>query len=150
NRGAERLYGYTAEEVLGRPINLLVPPDHPNEIVQIMQRLQRGERMEHYETVRRAKDGRLLAVSVTISPVKDADGRVTEATDIARDITERKRAEAEREQLLAQAEKAQKEAEEANRLKDEFLATISHELRTPLTSILGWTRLLRGDRIDRA
>ena len=103
NKGAERLYGYTAAEVLGKPISILLPPDRPNELPEIMQRLQRGESIDHEETVRRRKDGRLIDVSITISPIKDALGRITGASTIAHDISERKRADARFRALLEAA-----------------------------------------------
>jgi PAS domain S-box-containing protein len=93
NRGAARLYGYTTAEVLGQPIALLVPPESPDELPRILGRLQRGERIEHYETQRLHKDGTRLDVSLTISPIRDSTGRITGASKIARDITARKRAE---------------------------------------------------------
>src|SRR5918997_1287944 len=93
NRGAQKIYGYSAEEVLGKPINILVPPDRPNEIPTILERLRRGEAIDHYETVRVAKDGRRLNISLTISPIKDSAGNLVGASTIARNITERKRAE---------------------------------------------------------
>ena len=94
NRGAQRLYGYEASEVVGKSIEVLMPPDHTNDFPTIMERLRRGERIEHYETVRQAKDGRRIDVSLTISPLRDADGNVIGASKIARDITDRKRSEA--------------------------------------------------------
>ncbi len=93
NRGAKKIYGYSAQEVLGKPINILVPPDRPNEIPMILERLRRGEAIEHYETVRVAKDGRRLDISLTISPIRDSAGKIVGASTIARNITERKRAE---------------------------------------------------------
>ncbi len=104
NRGAERLYGYTAEQMIGKPISLLHPADHPDEFPEIMQRLLRGVRIEHFETVRVRKDGSRVDVSLTISPVRDAEGRVVGASKIARDITARKRAE---EALRTQTERLQ-------------------------------------------
>ena len=92
NVGAARIYGYTAEEVVGKPVSILVPPDHPDEMPQLLERVSQGESVEHYETVRRRKDGKLINVSLTISPVRDASGRVLAST-VARDITERKQAE---------------------------------------------------------
>ncbi|WP_425450102.1 PAS domain S-box protein [Virgifigura deserti] len=100
NAGAERLFGYTADEVIGKPITILIPPDRHDEEPEILNRIRRGERLDHYETVRRRKDGSLIEISLTVSPVRGTDGRVTGASKIARDITERKRAE-ERLQLLA-------------------------------------------------
>lgn len=90
NKGAERLYGYTAEEIVGKPLALLVPPDLPDELPRIMQRLRRGERIEHFETVRVRKDGSRLDMSLTISPIKDAQGKIIGASKIARDITKQK------------------------------------------------------------
>ncbi len=93
NKGAERLYGWTAEEIVGQPLSLLVPPEHPDELPRIMERLRRGERIEHYETVRQCKDGTRLDVSLTISPVRGPDGKIIGASKIARDITSRKHVE---------------------------------------------------------
>jgi PAS domain S-box-containing protein len=102
NNGAERLYGYTADEVIGRPLAMLVPPDHPEELPDLMERLARGERVEHFETVRLRKDGGRVDVSLTISPVRDAEGRLVGASKIARDITAQKREE-QRTRFLADA-----------------------------------------------
>ena len=93
NAGAERIFGYTAEEAVGRPITLIIPPERLDEERTILERLRRGERVEHFETVRVAKDGRRLDISLTVSPVRDDEGRVIGASKVARDITERKRAE---------------------------------------------------------
>jgi PAS domain S-box-containing protein len=95
NQGAERLYGYRAEEVIGKPLAILTPPDHLNELPQILSQIRRGERLDHYETVRTCKDGRRVDVSLTISPIKDASGKIVGASKIAHDITARKRQEAE-------------------------------------------------------
>lgn len=91
NNAAERIFGYTAEEAIGRHITLIVPPDRLDEEAHILASLRRGERIDHFETVRKRKDGVLLDISVTISPIKDAQGRVIGASKVARDITERKR-----------------------------------------------------------
>ena len=93
NTSAEWLFGYTADEAIGQHITLIVPPDRLDEEATILERLQRGERIEHFETVRVRKNGTLLDISLTISPVKDASGRVVGASKVARDITERKRVE---------------------------------------------------------
>jgi PAS domain S-box-containing protein len=93
NKSAERLFGYTAQEAVGNPVTLLIPPDRFDEEPAILERVRRGERIDHYETVRRRKDGTLLDVSLTVSPVTDSQGRVVGASKIARDITGRKRAE---------------------------------------------------------
>lgn len=121
NPSAERMFGYRAEEIIGKPVTVLIPPGHDDEEPAILERLKRGERIDHYETVRVRKDGTLIHVSLAVSPIKDAHGRVIGASKIARDISEQKR------------------VEEALRLtdrrKDEFLATLAHELRNPLAPI---------------
>ena len=99
NSGAERLFGYRAEEVIGRPITILIPEDRIDEEPEIIGRVRRGERVDHYDTVRRRKDGSLVDISLTVSPLKDANGRIVGASKIARDITERKRAQ-EQQKLL--------------------------------------------------
>lgn len=100
NRGAQRLFGYAAEEVVGRSVTILIPSDRENEEPMILQRIRRGERIEHYETVRRRKDGSLVDISLTVSPIRDPAGKVIGASKIARDITERRRAQEQRELLL--------------------------------------------------
>jgi len=157
NQGAERIFGYSAEEMIGTSIVRLIPPERQGEEEEILSCLKRGERFEHFETVRITKEGRQLHVSLTISPIKDANGRVVGASKIARDITDRKLSEealrkaqkaaeaanAERQRLLESERAARSEAERASRTKDEFLATLSHELRTPLNAVLGWATALR-------
>ena len=101
NCGAEQLFGYTAEEVIGKPVTVVIPTDHHNEEPEILERIRRGERVDHYETVRLRKDGTLIDISLTVSPIKDASGRVIGASKIARDITDRKQAQ-ERQELLTQ------------------------------------------------
>src|SRR4029077_13752980 len=91
NKGAERVFGYTAEEAVGQPITIVIPEDRRGEERTILNRIRRGERIEHYETVRQRKHGSLITISLTVSPVKDAEGKVVGASKIARDITEPKR-----------------------------------------------------------
>jgi len=100
NPGAEALFGYRAEEVMGKPINLLIPSDRQEEEPQILARIRRGERIEHFETVRQGKDGRSLHVSLTVSPLRRADGTIYGASKIARDITRQKRDQKQQELLL--------------------------------------------------
>jgi PAS domain S-box-containing protein len=102
NRGAERVFGYTAEEAIGQPVTMLIPVERLDEEPEILQRILRGERIDHYETIRKRKDGELIDISITVSPLRNATGRVVGASKIARDITERKRAEAHREMLLGE------------------------------------------------
>src|SRR5205085_9026508 len=91
NQGAQRMFGYTAEEAVGKSILILIPPERHAEEPRILERLRRGERIEHYETVRVTKDGRRLDISLTVSPIRDDQGRLIAASKIARDITESKR-----------------------------------------------------------
>jgi PAS domain S-box-containing protein len=95
NRGAEKVFGYTRHEMAGKPISILFPADRMNEEPEILERIKRGESVDHYETRRRRKDGRIIDISVTISPIRDADGKIIGASKVARDITERKRLEKE-------------------------------------------------------
>ena len=104
NCGAERLYGFLADEAVGRPITILIPSDRLDEENVIVERIRCGERLDHYETVRKCKDGRLVDVSLTVSPIKDAEGKIFGASKIARDITERKRTEAQIAMLAREAE----------------------------------------------
>jgi PAS domain S-box-containing protein len=129
NKGAERLFGYTAEEAVGQNIRLIIPPDRHDEERTIIEQLTRGERVDHFETVRLRKDGSLLDVSLTISPMKDASGRVVGASKLARDITERKRAE----EALRQA---QTDLAHASRLTTmgEFTASLAHEVKQPIAA----------------
>lgn len=148
NPAAERTFGYTAAEAVGKHIKLIVPPDLWPEEDEVLARIGRGEKVDHFETVRRAKDGRLLNLSLTVSPVRDADGRIVGASKVARDITEQKLAERERERLLVAEKVARQDAEAANRMKDEFLAVVSHELRSPLNAITGWASLIGTGKMD--
>ena len=155
NPGAEKVFGYSAREMIGKPISVLLPIDRPHEQPRILERIRRGERISHYETKRVRKDGSLIDVSLTVSPIKDSLGRIIGASKIARDITQQKRAEAKERETLRQAQEARRQAdhalrqaEEASTAKDEFLATISHELRTPITAILGWTRMLASGQLS--
>ena len=104
NAGAERIFGYTAREAIGQSVEILIPADRLNEEAEIINRIRRGERIEHYETVRRRKDGSLIDISLTVSPIRDAKGKVLGASKIARDITDRKRSEAHISVLAHEAE----------------------------------------------
>ena len=150
NRAAERLFGWTAAEAIGRSIMLIVPEDRRAEEETVLARIRRGERVDHFETVRLAKDGRRIAVSITVSPMKDAVGRIVGASKVARDISERRGLEEQLARLLAREQDARRQAELLNKAKDELLATVSHELRTPLNSILGWARMIQAGKLDEA
>ena len=132
NGAAERMFGYTAEEIIGRPIRLIIPADRQSEEDQVLETIRAGRAVEHFETIRQRKDGSFIEISLSVSPVRRPDGLIIGASKIARDITEQRR--------LA------RRVEEAGRAKDEFLAMLSHELRTPLNAVLGYTRMLREGR----
>jgi PAS domain S-box-containing protein len=136
NKGAERLFGFPAHEAIGAPITIIVPADRHGEEDMILARLRRGERIENYETVRVSRDGQLLDVSITTSPIRDGTGRIVGASKVARDISARKRSE---EALKALRDRLQ----EADRRKDEFLAMLAHELRNPLAPISNSVQILR-------
>ncbi|HWG75844.1 MAG TPA: ATP-binding protein [Steroidobacteraceae bacterium] len=140
NAAAQRIFGWTAEEAVGHSINLIIPPDRLEEERRILETLARGERISHFETTRMSRDGQLLAVSLTVSPIRNAAGEVIGASKIARDIGERKHAE----RMLQQREQ---ELRDSNQRKDEFLAMLAHELRNPLAPIGYATELLARTRI---
>jgi PAS domain S-box-containing protein len=129
NGAAERLFGYPAREAVGQHISLIIPEDRLDEEAYVIGRIRAGLSVEHYETIRRRKDGSLVEISLTVSPIHGPDGTITGASKIARDITERRR--------------LHRMAEEASRAKDTFLATLSHELRTPLSTVLGYVQMLK-------
>lgn len=121
NESANRTFGYTSEEAIGQPILIIVPQDRREEEAGILSRLESGERIEQLETKRITKDGKLLDISLTISPVKDVNGVIIGSSKIARDISERKQAE---------------------RRKNDFIGMVSHELKTPLTSVRSYVQML--------
>jgi len=130
NPGAERIFGYAPQEIIGQSVTMLIPADRPDEEPGILERIRRGEHIEHFESVRRRKDGRLLDVSLTISPILDSQGRIVGASKIARDISERKLAEA----ALIKSEKLVA----AGRLA----ATLAHEINNPLQAVTNLLTLL--------
>lgn len=145
NRGAEHIFGYTAQEAVGQPIAIISPPGKLNEMRQILDRIKAGKRVEHYETVRRRKDGQLIDISLTVSPVCDESGRIVAASKIARDITERKRAE----QVLA---KQATQLARSNADLKQLAYVLSHDLQEPLRTISSLSESLRercGDKLDR-
>ena len=128
NRGAEDIFGYTANEAVGQNISLIIPADRIGQEHDVLTRLRRGEKIEHFETERQAKDGRRLSISLTVSPVRNADGKIVGASKVARDITDRKQAE----EVLRLSKQR---AEEAVTARDEFLSIAAHELRNPLNAL---------------
>lgn len=149
NPAAERIFGYTASEMIGESITRIIPPDRIDEETQIMARLRRGERLDHFQTIRRRKDGQSIHVALTISPIKDKDGRVVGASKIARDVTALKAAE---ERLQAHAaELEQKVCERTAKLQEmvneleAFSYSLSHDMRAPLRAIHSFTEIVIAD-----
>lgn len=123
NRGAQRLYGYNPEEVIGKPVSILMPESNIDDFPMIMDQLQKGKKVDHYETKRKTKDGRIIDVAITVSPIRDSKGNIIGASKIARDISERM---------------------EYERRRDDFISAASHELKTPIS-----TQKIYGELLER-
>ncbi len=135
NPGAQAIFGYTEEEVIGKHITILIPPEKRQEEDYIISCITKGRKVEHFQTTRITKYGKEIKVSLTVSPVKNRQGQVIGASKIARDITEQVA-------IQAQLEQQTEKLKELNRAKDEFIGMASHELKTPLTSIKAYVQLL--------
>lgn len=146
NRGAQRIFGYTPEEAVGQPVTMLMPPDRVNEEAGILARIRRGERVDHYETVRRRKDGTLLDISLTVSPITDSHGRIIGASKIARDITELKKSRDFLERLVSERTA---ELSATNKQLEAFVYSIAHDLRAPLRSMQGFSAMLADEEAKR-
>ena len=138
NRAAERLFGYTASEVFGQPITVIFPPDRIEEEAIILGRIRSGERVDHYETVRRHKDGQIISVSVTASPIRDASGKVTGASTILRDLTDRNI----RDQRIQELQAELAHVQRLNEL-GQVVSTLVHEVNQPLTAISNYVNACR-------
>ncbi len=144
NTGAQRMYGYTADEVVGRNVSILVPPDRAGELAAILQSVRRGERVEHFETKRLRKDQHILDVSVSVSPIRDANGAVTGASTVARDVTERNRAEAQRRAL-------EDRSHQSERLESlgQLAGGIAHDFNNLLAVIMNYAGFVAEETTDR-
>jgi PAS domain S-box-containing protein len=149
NDGAKRLYGYAAEEAIGQSISILSPPDHQDDIPAVLSRIRQGDPIEAYETVRMGKDDKIVEVSLTVSPVKDANGAIVRASTIARDITTQKRAEREVYKLHVDLERRAAELAATNGELEAFSYSVSHDLRAPLRGIDGFSQALLEDYHDK-
>jgi PAS domain S-box-containing protein len=143
NAAGIRLYGYTAEERIGRPITDIIPPDVLEEHAAIMDQVSRGGRVPAWDTARLHKNGQRVEVSLSLSPVRDDAGRIIGVSAIGRDVRERRRLEAERDQLLEAERAARALAEAAIRARDDFVAVVAHDLRNPLTTAKGQIQMVR-------
>lgn len=162
NRGAEQMFGYLAGEVIGKPVTILMPEGRVNEEPYILARIRDGEKIDHYETVRRRKDGALIDISLTVSPIRDGSGKVIGASKIARNITHRKKSEAAiqrsqselarlNEELEQRVQARTAELKQAVTQMQEFSYTISHDLRGPVRAMQGYANALLedyGDHLD--
>lgn len=128
NKSAERIFGYPAEEIVGKHISILIPQERISEEEGILTTLRNGKRIDHFETMRRHRNGHLIPVSLTVSPIRNTAGNIIGASKISRDISERIRAE--------------ENMRQANIRKDEFMANMSHELRTPMNAVIGLASLM--------
>jgi PAS domain S-box-containing protein len=164
NKAAERIYGYRAEEIIGRSISLLIPPDRPSEMVEVLDRIRIGERVGPYETTRRRKDGTTIAISLTVSPIHDAAGGVVGASSVAHETAAKAslniledlsdaqaQIQALNVELEARVEQRTAELVVANQNLEAFTYSAAHDLRSPLRALSGYSEALvedYGDRLD--
>jgi PAS domain S-box-containing protein len=145
NKAAERIFGYTAPEMIGQSIMCLAVPGHGDEMMEILERIRRGERVDHYEAMRRHKDGAILHISLSVSPIYDGDGRLIGTSRVSRDITGAKKAEATLKQSEARLQELNAELLHVSRLSamGQVAAVVAHELNQPLTVITNYMEAAR-------
>lgn len=169
NKGAEKIYGYKKEETIGKHISIIIPEEKVDDFYQIMKKIKNGDKVKGFESIRKKKDGKIIDVSITVSPIYDLEGNLIGASNITRDITDNKKIEKELrdkyeeisalyEELMAteeelrtnyqELEKAKEEADKANKAKSEFLANMSHEIRTPMNGIIGLIDLIELTKLN--
>ena len=142
NKGAEHIFGYSPEETIGRPVSMIAAPGFEDQMPAILQRIRRGERIDHFETVRRTKSGKLIHVSLTISPVYDALGRIVGASKIARDTTEQVNAARRLERLNEDLRRSNERLARSNEDLERFAFVASHDLQEPLRMVTAYSQLL--------
>jgi PAS domain S-box-containing protein len=142
NAGAERIFSYSAEETIGKPISILAAPGHEDEMPELLNRIRRGERVDHYQTKRQTKDGRIIAVSLTLSPIKNAAGEIVGASKVARDITESEKAE-------RALEAANEALLRANADLEQFSSAAAHDLQEPLRMVAIYSEMLKRDYAEK-
>ncbi|MFI4962331.1 MAG: PAS domain S-box protein [Legionellales bacterium] len=147
NKGAENLYGFTAEEAIGQSISIVFPPNRKEELETILKSIKQGIPIQHFSTERMHKNKKIIPCSVTISPIKDSNENIIGASSTARDTTEQRHLEEQLRNKNIELEAQNKLVQEANRLKSEFLANMSHELRTPLNAIIGFSELMYAGKV---
>jgi PAS domain S-box-containing protein len=142
NKSAEKIFGYTAHEIIGQKIDMIIPEGLAEEEKSIVEKIKKGEVLEQYETFRKKKDGAIINVTVSFSPIKDQFGTIKGISKVARETTDQKKFEQELIEAKRNAEREKQVAEEAMEAKQRFLSNMSHEIRTPLNAIIGFTKVL--------
>lgn len=148
NKSAEKIFGFSAAEAIGKNIAIIIPETHFQEEEEVIEKVKKGVFIDQYESVRKTKSGQLIDVSISISPIRNNSGNIKGISIIAREITEQKRFEEELIEAKKNAERDKKLAEEAMEAKQRFLSNMSHEIRTPMNAIIGFTKVVLKSNLD--